>query len=240
MQKDWLAYPLPPQGEPPAYKKFFRLYLKNMKKNSKSYSLMNQEKIDEVLKKGEDIYLDSCTYIPSKFVDSSLYPKIFNDILLPDIKQKALEIKKKLGLNKNTIACHLRGTERGDQDKNVKKIKEKIKNQPQQQFFACSDEKKYEDLLSNLPNVKIFSKKSYANYNSNLSKETIKSNPYLVETAKVLKKDPNNIFSVDRQGIDDSIIDLCCLSYCNSQNEEYHTHASSFRDLSQKISGWED
>ena len=218
-------------------KKLVRPYLKNMKKNSKSYSLMNQEKIDEVLKKGEDIYLDSYTYIPSKFVDSSLYPKIFNDILLPDIKQKALEIKKKLGLNKNTIACHIRaGDWNMDETEKVKKIKEKIKNQPQQQFFVCSDEKKYEDLLSNLPNVKIFSKKSYINDTSNLSKEVIRSNPNL-ECPKFAKY---NTWYLDRQGIDDSIIDLCCLSYCNSQNEEYHTHGSTFRNLSQKISGWED
>ena len=94
--------------------------------------------------------MDSDNYLPSKFVDSSLYPKIFNDILLPDIKQKALEIKKKLGLNKNTIACHLRDgtaassdrTAVDDQTEKVKKIKEKIKNQPQQQFFVCSDKKK--------------------------------------------------------------------------------------------------
>ena len=96
--------------------------------------------------------------------------------------------------------------------------------------------KKYEDLISNLPNVKIFSEKSYTHSNPNLFKEAIKSNPYLA-APKFAKY---NMWYGDRQSIDDSIIDLCCLSYCNSQNEEYHTHGSSFRDLSQKISGWED
>ena len=82
----------------------------------------------------------------------------------------------------------------------------------------------------------IFLHNIYPNQKSNLSKEAIKSNPYL-ECSKLLKW---NMFTVDRQAVDDSIIDLCCLSYCNSQNKEYHTHVSTFRDLSRKISGWED
>jgi hypothetical protein len=199
-------------------KKYVRDTLYKPENNSGFFDLSKD--FDELIKKGKDVYFDFHHVIPSASNDRSLFPKEFSNILRQDIKTKILKLKEDLGLDKNTIGAHIRGTDvRGLK---ITKVIERIKKNQTSNFFICSDEKEFEDELKGRSNVAMCPKQHY-----------------------VEKFDDKNTFRRNCNRSEDQVmgalIDLACLSFCDLSDGGYHSRAqSTFLYSAKIISGWEN
>ena len=200
----------------------FSKYRESVKKSGK---LLNENNLDKFLSSNKNFYYSDTGYLPSNLINKELYPSIFNNILDDKIKNKALDLKKKLKLSTRVIACHLRATDRRlitegkvENDK-IENIINKIQNEENKIFFVCSDEKILEDRLKILPNVVLYEKRHYS---------TVKNIDGHIRPIR------------SENSIIDAMIDLCCLSFCNTDHNEFHScPGSAFLDLSRAINGWE-
>lgn len=175
------------------YNLYHRSFFKN-KLNS------GKVRINEIVKDSDvtNICFYSNTFmriIPNKLSEKNLR----NLEIVDDCKQSIENFTKELGLNKNIIGAHVRGT---DFDKNIEYYVNLIKNTleyPEQRIFISSDDVQYETALFNIfPNNIFFrkNKKYVKKYNPNASWD-------------------NNTFMVDVETMKDAIIDLYLLSKTN-------------------------
>jgi len=165
-------------------------------------------------------------FIDSSFVNPQKYPSIFNMILNKNIKSEILKIATNLNITTDVIGCHIRASDYIDIDPNIIKriynIKTKIKNNKMKRYFICSDESRFEKLFNNIDNVVIY-KKKYDIKKEDENKGCYSKNCYR-GTGYVLE----------------SVVDLCLLSMCNTENDSYHSlPGSTFLDSARKIKGWD-
>ena len=89
------------------------------------------------------------------------------------------------------------------------------------QFFICTDNENVDKMFDNVSNVIKLEKQSYTK---------------LYDDRKSWRLNCLR----DDDSVKDALIDLCILSMCNTENNNYHTIPdSTFLDVSRKISGWE-
>jgi len=192
----------------------------NLFKNNLRFNVDDKSKIDFLINSKENIFIDHNNIIPSSFLNTSLFPKIFKIILKKSIVNEIFKLKCNLNLNKSIFGCHLRGTD----VYHVKKINlviKKINDNKNYKFFICSDMEDLENKVKNNDNVVIHSKNSYVKLQNN--KRNWKYN--------CLR---------DSESVIEAITDLSLLSFCNIENNDYHSYpVSTFLHVSRLISGWE-
>jgi len=175
----------------------FNLYGRSFYKNKLK---SGKVKIGEIVKEtnSKNICFFSNTFM--RIIPNNLNEKNLRALeIVEDCKQSIEYFTKELGLNKNIIGAHVRGT---DFDKNVDYYVNKIKSvleYSNQQVFVSSDDIQYETSLFNIfPDNVIFRKNK---------KYVKKQNPTTSWT--------NNTYMVDVETMKDAIVDLYLLSKTN-------------------------
>jgi hypothetical protein len=200
--------------------KNYQNILKQTGNNSGQFNIKDKKTIDILLKNNKNIFIDENNYISSSFITTNLYPKIFKSIIKNDIYNNILSTKNNLQLNKSIIGCHLRGTDVFHIDK-INLIFNKITNNTTDKFFVCSDMKMLESKFKNHENVILYEKKSYVKMNN-------------------INNSWNCNCLRDEASVIEALIDICCLSFCNISNNDYHSHIiSTFLNIARIINGWE-
>lgn len=167
----------------------------------------NSIDLDNYLEYYSNIFIRINPFLPSKYVNYNIFPKLFSNLLIKELKDEILFYKKKLNLNRNVIGCHIRRTDRKcnvsiKKEENIFKLIEKNKTQL---YFVASDENIIEKC---------------AKYKNIIIQSNIKY-PLLIK----------NKINRTEDDIIPAIKDLCFLSFCNIDNNDYHTHAGNHRIL---------
>jgi hypothetical protein len=177
--------------------------------------------LDVYLKQKDSIFVDENSPLKSSFVDINSFPKIFSQIINKDLRDLIIDTKNKLKLNKHIIGCHIRATDYANFSR-INNIINNIIKQKDTKFFVCSDDKKVEDILSQYSHVTIYHKREYV--------------------TRYVKDKPSYISNCYRSEISviDALIDMGCLSFCNTTDNNYHSVPhSTFLTCARMISGWD-
>lgn len=201
--------------------KSYQNILKQPINNSGIFNVKDKQAIDNLLCNNKNIFIDENDFIQSSFVNTHLYPQIFYSILKEDILDKILNIMHTLQLDKSIIGSHLRGTDLLDKNR-IDSISNKIINNPSQKYFICSDMEELELNFQNCKHIITYNKKSY------------------VKKLHTNKDEFTGNCLRDEDSVIDALIDMCCLSCCNIENNDYHSYPeSTFLEIAKKINGWE-
>jgi hypothetical protein len=204
--------------------KSYQDILKKDGNNSGVFNVKDKQAIDNLLCNNKNIFIDENNFISSSFVNSHLYPQIFYSILKKDIRDNILNIIHTLQLDKSVIGSHLRGTDVLDRNR-VNSISNKIlNNNNNQNYFICSDMEELE--------CKFQSCKHIIMHNKNAFVKTTHAEKNVV---------PGWNFLRDEDSVIDALTDICCLSFCNITNNDYHSYPeSTFLEIAKIINGWEN
>ena len=190
--------------------------------------LLAQEALQK-LRGGESVFVDTSHPLRLKECDFSHFPRIFSEIISGELLSEALKIKDKLGLNKNVIGCHMRGTDKGQRLDNKGRIDvwrgvlAAAEANKDKKFFVCSDEKRYEDKVAHCKNIIKFDKTSY---------------PTLIKQRTDNRSWQRNIHRGE-QSVVEALMDMCCLSFCDLSNAQLAPRRTTFVGTARLISGWE-
>ena len=189
--------------------------------NSGCFNTKDKKAIDSLLINNRNIFIDENNFISSSYINHLLYPKIFSSILKKDIYNNIIVIKNDLQLNKSIIGCHLRGSDEFHINK-INSIFYKIKNDSKNTFFLCSDMEMLESEFLKNKNVLVHNKKSYV-------KKNCDNNEWVQNCLR------------DETSVIEALSDICCLSFCNIDNDEYHSYpVSTFLEIARVINGWDN
>ena len=151
----------------------------------------------------------------------SILPKMFVKLIRREILQGALDVKHQYSLGNWVVGCHLRAADVMNSER-INSIISKISQNTSKRFFVCSDMKEIEDALSCYPHVIRIEKIAY------------------ITKVKELSGWGKNCFRSE-ETIIPALIDLCCLSFCNTTDSSYHSYPhSTFLDVANRVSGWEN
>jgi hypothetical protein len=179
------------------------------------------ESFDKLLDNNVNHIINTPYWLTSKYVNVKQFPEIFCSILYEDTKTLCLDLKRRYNIGKHIFGCHLRATDLNNPIK-MRSIMRNIRNQPNQSFFVCSDNKEIEEECKHLGNVILIENKSYVKRNDE----------------HIIKWNRNCLR--DEKSVKDALVDLCILSMCDIDNNDYHTiPESTFLDIARSIRGWE-
>lgn len=188
--------------------------------NAKEFKTYNGKEINLTLP--DNILVTSVFWL--KHANFQSFPKIFKNIIKPEIIDTALKFINTNCISTKVIGCHIRMTDiysmySSQITNKLNNIVHIIKTTPSQKYFICSDDEQTERELSKYENVLIYPKKEYSqkkNKNASWKRNCDRS----------------------KQSIIDALIDLAILSCCDL-DKNTHTHPqSSFLDTARKIKGW--
>ena len=150
----------------------------------------------------------------------SSFPILFKKLVKDSLIDEIMSTKLTLNLNTSVIGCHLRGTDLHNENA-INRVKEKINEDKEKLLFICSDEQEIEEEFKMNRRTILNPKSSYVKLNS-------------------AKRGWGNNCLRDSESVKEALKDMCLLSFCNIQNNDYHTYpTSTFLHISRLISGWE-